>query len=168
VPTLKQADDKHPEIVKVTEAGYLLSDSTRVSCPEADLSVEPDVLVLLVTTLESGRARLIPRAIVAEDRFIEIEGTVDLVVECISDSSVAKDKKRLRKAYWHAGVREYWIADVRGRAVELDVLVHRSQGYELAPKDSDGFAPSTVLGRHVRLTRRSRAAGLVFYGLDVR
>jgi Uma2 family endonuclease len=93
---------------------------------------------------------------------------VDLVVECMSDSSVSKDKKRLREAYWNAGVREYWIADVRRQAVDLEVLVHRPKGYEPAPKGAEGFLPSAVLGRGVRLTRKSQAAGLVFYSLDVR
>ena len=148
------------------------------------------VLILLVATLESGRARLIPRAVATVDRFVEIEGTVDLIFECISDSSTVKDlfflrdgasaafcfssrppdggaKARVREAYWKAGVREYWIADVRGKTVEFEVLVHQAQGYKPAPKDADGFATSAVLERGVRLTRRSRAAGMDFYGLDI-
>lgn len=155
-------------LIQETEKGFVFIDRARFACPDADLSAEPDVLALLVETLESGRARLIPVASGAEGRFIEIEGTVDLVVEVISNSSVAKDKKRLREAYWNAGVREYWTADVRGQEVELEVLSHCAQGYELAPQDTEGFALSAVLGLNVRLRRRSRAAGLVFYGLEVR
>ena len=32
--------------VRTQRMGYLLTDSTRVSCPEADLSVEPDVVFI--------------------------------------------------------------------------------------------------------------------------
>ncbi len=154
-------------LIQETEKGFVFIDRTRFVCQSADLSVEPDVLVLLVATLESGQARLVPGAMVAEDRFIEIEGTVDLIVECISDSSAVKDKRRLREAYWNAGVREYWIADVREQTVEFEVLVHQAQGYQAALKNPDGFAHSAVLGHLVRLTRRSRAAGLVFYSLEI-
>ena len=155
-------------LIQEVEKGFVFIDRARFACPDADLSTEPDVLVLFVETLESGRARLIPKASGAEGRFVEIEGSVDLVVECISDSSVSKDKKRLREAYWSAGVREYWIADVRRQAVDLEVLIHRPKGYEPAPKGAEGFMASAVLGRAVRLTRKNQAAGLVFYSLDVR
>jgi Uma2 family endonuclease len=36
-----------------------------------------------------------------------------MIVEAVSDSSVHKDTKRLPKACFLAGVREYWLADAR-------------------------------------------------------
>ncbi len=72
------------QLLQVTQKGFVFIDSTRFASPDADLSVEPDVLVLLVETLQTGRARLIPKASGPAGRFVEIEGTVDLVVECIS------------------------------------------------------------------------------------
>jgi len=86
--------------------GLVVIDRARFSSPSADPSVEPDVLVLLFETVETGRARLIPKASGAEGRFVEIEGTVDLAVECVSDASTVKDRKRLREAYYRAGVPE--------------------------------------------------------------
>jgi Uma2 family endonuclease len=153
--------------IQEAEIGLVFIDRARLSSPVADLSCEPDVLVILVETLESGRARLIPRAH-ADDRFIEIEGSADLVVECVSDSSEVKDRDRLREAYHRAGVREYWIADARGPEAELEILVRREAGYEAAARSSDGFARSEVLACDVRLIRRRGVAKIVFYRLDLR
>ena len=153
-------------LIQEADRGAVFIDRARLSCPEADLSVEPDVLVLLFSTVKSGKARMIPRASGEKGRYIEIEGTADLVVECVSDASMQKDRKRLRDRYHRAGVREYWIVDARGESVELQLLVHRAAGYEPAASDAEGFAPSQVLERRVRLVRRLQEAGLTIYRLE--
>jgi Uma2 family endonuclease len=155
-------------IIREADQGMVFIDRARLSNPEADLSVEPDVLVLLISTLKAGRARLIPKASGAEGRFIEIEGTADLAVECVSDASTQKDRKRLRDSYHRAGVLEYWIVDVRKEAVDFQLLLHRQAGYEASRPDAEGFAHSEVLGRKVRLIRRLQEAGLVFFRLEVK
>jgi Uma2 family endonuclease len=155
--------------IQEAEKGFVFIDRARFSCRNADLSVEPDVLVLLLETLESGKVHLVPSAGNLPDRYIEIEGPVDLVVECVSKSSVKKDKQRLKEAYYRAGVGEYWLADVRGPTVEFEVFMPRAGGFEPAPKDPDGFAASPLLGQRVRLARKRQAAGLIFfYSLEVR
>jgi Uma2 family endonuclease len=155
-------------LIQEADRGAVFIDRARISCPEADLSAEPDVLVLLFSTLKSGKARRIPRASGAEGRFIEIEGTADLVVECVSDASVQKDRKRLRERYHRAGIPEYWIVDARGQTVSLQLLVHREAGYEPAATDAEGYAASQVLGSRVRLVKRLEEAGLVLYRLEVK
>src|SRR5882672_3459448 len=57
-------------LIQEADRGMVFIDRARLSSPEADLSVEPDVLVLLLSTLKAGRARLIPKASGAEGRFI--------------------------------------------------------------------------------------------------
>ena len=47
-------------IVRSAGGGYLFSDRTRVSSPDADLSAEPDVVYLSAETIDSGRVRLVP------------------------------------------------------------------------------------------------------------
>ena len=124
----------------------------------------------MVSRLASGRAATMsrsPKASGAEGRFIEIEGTADLAVECVSDASTQKDRKRLRDSYHRAGVREYWIVDARGKTVEFQLLLHRESGYEPSKIDPEGFAHSEVLERKVRLVRRLQDAGLVFFRLEV-
>ncbi len=155
-------------LVQEPAKGFVFIDRARFSSVAADLSVEPDIFVVLVETLEAGRARLVPKASGAGGRFIEIQGTVDLAVEFVSDASAVKDRKRLREAYHRARVREYWLVDARKGEPEFQVLLHRENGYVPALADEEGFLGSEVLGRAVRLLRHGQAAGLLFYRLEVR
>lgn len=154
-------------LVQDTELGLVCVDSTRISSAEADLSAEPDVLVLLVETIERGEARLVPSASGKKDRWIEIEGSADIVVEVVSDSSEVKDRKRLRALYHAAGMKEYWLVDARSEKATLEVLIRKEADYAGARTDKDGFARSEVLNRGVRLIRGRRAAGLSFFRLEV-
>ena len=100
-------------VVRSIGEGYLFSDRTRVSSLDADLSAEPDAVYVSADALDSGRVRLVPSAGSEPDSFVELEGAPNVVVEIVSDSSVAKDTKRLPISYWRAGIAEYWLIDVR-------------------------------------------------------
>lgn len=154
--------------IYVPRKGLVFTDSARVSSTTADLSAEPDIVVVLEETLESGRVRLVPKASGAPGRYAEIEGAVDLVVECVSDSSVTKDRKRLRKLYHLTGIPEYWLVDARQDAVDFQILVREASDYAPSPADPDGFARSPLLGENLRLVRSKTAAGLVFFTLERR
>lgn len=153
-------------LLQEPEKGLVFIDKARISSVEADLSAEPDVLAVLIDTIASGRVRLIPKASGEKDRYVEIEGSPDLVVECVSDSSTTKDKKRLRELYEKARVREYWIVDGRGDLVDFRILHLQEDEYVQAAPDKDGFSRSEVLGRRVRLTRSRKAPGVIFYHLE--
>jgi Uma2 family endonuclease len=131
--------------------GYVVTDSTRVSCPEADLSVEPDIVFLSEETLDTGRARLVPKAGGRPGRYIEVEGPPDLVVEIVSDASAAKDTRRLPEAYFKAGVMEYWLADARGGELVFRIQHRGQSGFEPAATDAEGFQRSVVFGCPFRL-----------------
>ena len=62
------------------DLGHLLCDSARVSNTEANLSVEPDVLLITHDAIETGRVTFVPTAGNLPDRYIEIEGTPELIV----------------------------------------------------------------------------------------
>ena len=145
--------------VKQGGLGHLQTGSTRVSCPEADLSVEPDIVFVSYDTLNSGRARLVPGATHEPGRYVELEGPPDLVVEIVSDSSVTKDTRRLPAAYFRAGVPEFWLADARKDPVVF--LVHRpgQSGYEPVEPDPEGFQPSAVFACSFRLDARRDPKG---------
>jgi len=147
------------DMVKRGTRGHVYSDSTRISCPEADLSVEPDVVFISDESLDSGRVRLVPKATREPDRFIEVEGPPDLIVEIVSDSSQTKDTRRLPAAYYRAGVPEFWLIDARGE--ELFFQIHRPgpSAYEPAPRDPEAFQQSAVFGTWFRLTRRRNDRG---------
>jgi Uma2 family endonuclease len=145
--------------VKQEDLGHLVSDRTRVSSVEAGLSAEPDVVFLSHATLESGRARLVPKSGSEPGRYVELEGAPDLIVEIVSDHSVAKDTRRLPKAYFEAGVCEFWLADARG--AELIFQIHRrgESGYEVVSADADGYQMSAVFECGFRLDSRRDAKG---------
>jgi Uma2 family endonuclease len=137
--------------VKSGKLGLFLIDATRISSPDADLSCEPDILFVSRDSLDSGRARLVPKASGEPGRYVEIEGAADLVVEIVSDTSVAKDTRRLPAAYFKAGVREFWLADARGKNPTF--IIHRpsANGFEPVAVDAEGFQRSATLGCRYRL-----------------
>jgi len=151
--------------VERLELGYVFTDSTRVSSLEASLCAEPDVVVVSYDAIESGRVRLVPKATGEPGRYVEIEGPPDLVVEVVSDSTVRKDTLRLPRAYFEAGVTEFWLAD--GRKEDLSFVVHRrgESAFEPVGTDANGFQASAVLGTSFRLDRSRDRLGAWRYDL---
>lgn len=139
------------QLVKRLDLGYLRTDRTRISSVPADLSSEPDVVFISQEALASGRVQLISQAGAEGEEFIEVEGGPDLVVEVVSRSSVKKDTKRLPQAYFHAGVREFWLADARREPFVFRIHTRGESGFEAVAVDSEGFQPSAVLNCRFRL-----------------
>lgn len=137
--------------VKQNGCGYLVTDSTRVSSIEGDLSAEPDIVFISHETLASGRARLVPKAGGAPGRYVEIEGAPDLIVEIVSDGSVAKDTQRLPEAYFKAGVGEFWLADARHESPIFRIHQRGATAYQPVEPDADGFQQSAIFGCGFRL-----------------
>lgn len=154
-------------VVREDGSGEVFIDRTRVTCPEADLSVEPDVVFVSDAAVDSGRARFVAGASGGPASFIEVEGAADLIVEIVSDGSVLKDTERLPRAYHAAGVRELWIVDARTGEPRLEVYRHTTGGYVRGAVDDAGFVRSTVLGRRVRLRATLTSRGLPKYDLDI-
>jgi Uma2 family endonuclease len=75
-----------------------------------------------------------------------LSGPADLVVEVISDDSVARDRADKFYEYQEAGVREYWILDSRPGRERTDFYVLDDRGrYRPVPPESDGRYHATVL-----------------------
>ena len=64
--------------------------------------------------------------IIAEE---EIRGAPDLVVEIISPGTAERDRGYKKTLYARHGVKEYWIVDPKGKAVEIYTL--GTKGFEL-------------------------------------
>jgi len=141
------------------DLGHVLTDRTRVSVPAADLSVEPDVLFLSHQSLDTGRVRLVPKSGGEPGRYIEVEGTPDLIVEIVSDSSVTKDTQRLPAAYAVAGVPEFWLADARKEPVVFRIHHLVEGAYAPAQPDAEGYLRSNVLACRFRLDAGRDARG---------
>ena len=140
-------------LIEQDEMGHLLTDSMRVSSPQANLSVEPDLVFISNASLTSGHVRLIPSQGTTDD-FIEIEGAPSLIVEIVSDSSVRKDTHDLPIAYYAAGIEEYWIADARGEKLAFQIHHRGKEKFEPTGCDPEGYQQSAVLDRRFRLERR--------------
>ena len=146
--------------------GEVYIDRARISSPWADLSVEPDVVVVFWETLDSGRLRYIPAASGEPDRYIEMEGAPDVVVEVVSNSSERKDLIRLPPLYAAAGIPELWLVDVRKKAIRFDIQTLGPDGYETVTPDAKGWRSSPRLDRRFRLVRKEVRPGRWIYRLE--
>jgi len=151
-------------LVRSVNLGYFFSDRTSLSNPSADLFTEPDGLFVSWEALRSGRIRLVEGA---EEGFVELEGTPDMVLEIISPTSVRKDTVVMRELYWHAGIAEFWLVDARGQAPRFEILRHTPEGY-VATEAVDGFLPSAVFGKAFQLTQQTDPLGHPHFTLSVR
>ncbi len=131
--------------------GLVFIDRTRIVSTQADLSVEPDVVVVLRPSLTANRVRPVPSS--RPGRYLELEGAPDLVVEVLSDSSVGKDRTRLPKLYARAGIPELWLADARGEAPVLEIWTLGEHGYTRIRPDTTDMTASPALGLRFRLRR---------------
>lgn len=130
----------------------------------ADFAGNPDATFISNDTLRSDRIRLLEGK---DGGYTELQGAADMVLEVVSDSSVDKDDVTLRQAYWEAGIREYWLVDVRKSPSVFDILHHTSRGYATRRK-KDGWVKSEVFGKHFRLSRSTNALGHPEFSLQVR
>jgi Uma2 family endonuclease len=143
-------------LVVESEMGHVFLDNTRLASRFASLSVEPDVMVILDSSLEAGRVRLAHAASrKGPNRYGGLDGAADVIVEIVSDSSVKKDTQRLPPVYASAGVPELWIVDARGEDLRFDINELRHGQYVRLDLDAEGWVRSPRLGHDFRLIRRS-------------
>jgi hypothetical protein len=150
-------------MVKAGRLGYFFPDGAFLSNVDADIGVNPDAVFISSAGLQD-RARLLEGA---RGGYVELEGSPDMLLEVVSDSSVRKDTALLRQAYWEAGAREYWLVDARPDPLSFDILRHTPKGYRTSPKRG-GWIKSAVLGKSFRLTCRLNGLGYPEYTLEVR
>ncbi len=146
--------------------GKVYADGVLITNVKARVSNNPDASFCSREAFQTGRVRLVPRKNQPE-RYREIEGTPDWVLEVLSDSSEEKDTAKLREAYHRAGIPEYWLIDARGEQILFQILSWRKTGYAAAPV-RDGWQRSRVFGRSFRLERQRDEFGLWEYTLHVR
>lgn len=147
--------DLHAQLwmfVRTHKLGVCYPDGVLLINEAAMISNEPDIMFCSTDSLKTRRVQ--PREFeLNSGRYVELAGSPDLVVELVSRSSVRKDTRLLRDAYFAAGIDEYWLIDARGDRVEFQLLTRGENGYVPAPADSDGYQPSAVLRASFRITR---------------
>jgi Uma2 family endonuclease len=112
--------------VKPRKLGRVYAAPIGVTIGELATPVQPDIIFV-------ARERL--KKVVTEDG---INGAPDLIVEILSPSNWADDRRTKFRLYEQAGVREYWIVDPRACTVEVFVL--RGKTYDLLGKWGVGEA----------------------------
>jgi Uma2 family endonuclease len=152
-------------LVKQEALGEAFSDGVLLSNIDARLSCELDMAFVSWASLDGGHARYTKKAN-RHDRYVEIEGTPDMVVEVVSDSSVRKDLKLLREAYFRAGIPEYWLIDGRRADLHFEILHRTDLGYRASAPD-DQPQQSQIFGRTFSLTRSFNPRGRFVYDLTV-
>jgi Uma2 family endonuclease len=145
---------------KRMKLGRTFVDKARVTNMAAELSAEPDIVFVSWESFESGRIQLVPKSAGGEGRYVELEGSPDLIVEIVSDSSATKDMRRLPVACFDAGVRKYWLVDAR-RAKSLVFRIHQrgKKNFRSVKPDEDGFQFSNVFNAWFRLDRSAGRDG---------
>lgn len=150
-------------LIKVERLGLYLPDGVLLSNVDADIAVNPDAF-FVSHAARQDRVRLLEGK---KGGYVEMEGSPDMVLEVVSESSVHKDTKQLRQEYWEAGVREYWLVDARKESLDFDILRYTTKGYRTTPK-KDGWIKSSAFGKSFRLTCRTSEYGDPEYTLEVR
>ena len=152
-------------LVREKDLGEVFIDGAWFTHPEAEVSNEPDVMFASWETLKSGRLKPVaPR----DHRYDEMSGSPDWVCEIVSDSSIKKDNRLLRQAYFQAGIPEYWLLDARGEQVDFKLMVAGATEYVEQPADADGFRVSSVFGSAFRVHREEDQLGRWKYRLEHR
>ena len=150
-------------LVRAVRTGRYFADGAFLSNVEADVSNQPDGMFVSSASLQQGRVQVV------EGRgrgHVELEGTPDMVLEVVSDSSVEKDTVLLRRAYAEAGVREYWLVDARKEQLRFDIL-RLAEGRYAASRKRAGWMHSGVFDRWFRLTEQPGPDGFPEFTLDV-
>ena len=153
------------QLVKKQDMGNAFSDRTRIASLPGNFSAEPDLVFISHQSIDSGCVKLVLKQSRKKGRYIEVLGPPELIVEIVSDSSVAKDTRRLPAAYFAAGVPEFWLVDARDE--ELVFRIHRRGDKEYVKRrpDRDGYQRSSVLGLRFRLDRHRDTRGNWQYDL---
>lgn len=144
-------------IDNVEDLGELFHETVLLSNVAADLSTYPDILFVSHETLESGRVQFVESSSIP-GQWVEVIGSPDMVTEVVSRTSVRKDTVILRDLYYRAGIREYWLADIRREKLEFRIL-QRGPADWTEPEESGGWQRSDVFQRHFRLSCSHGRAG---------
>lgn len=143
--------------------GMFLGDRMLLRNSAADLSTEPDGMFVSYDALSNGRVRRID-----EPDCLQLDGSPEMVLEVVSESSVQKDTVELRDLYWRAGILEYWLVDARSAKPRFDILRHSRKGYTATRKQAGGWMKSNVFDRSFQLMQTTDPLGDPLYTLNVR
>jgi Uma2 family endonuclease len=139
--------------------GRYFSDGLLLTNAAANVSNIPDGMFVSWVSFHAGKI------IAVESKHggcVEFQGTPDMVLEIVSDSSEKKDWQQLRVAYAAAGIPEYWIIDARKADILFEILRLTASGYQEVKPQRGGWRKSQVFGKSFRLMVEQDAMGPQF------
>ena len=154
------------QLVTTENLGDFLPDQTMVVNDGTGVSNEPDATFCSWDSLRNGRVEYRERS-EGSERFIEVVGSPDMVLEVVSRSSFDKDTKKLAVSDFEAGIDEYWLVDARGDEIDFRIYVRGRNRYRKQPASANGFVASNVFSHRFRLTRRRNPVGGFAYQLEI-
>jgi Uma2 family endonuclease len=152
-------------IEQAEDNGIFLTDGLLLTNVRASLSCNPDAAFVSHATIKAKKVEFIEGK---EGGFVELLGSVDMVLEVVSDSSEKKDNQTLFEAYFDAGVAEYWLVDARGDEIEFNIYKRGAKKFSVIKSQPGGWVKSTVFGKSFRLMRGTDASGKPKYKLEVK
>jgi Uma2 family endonuclease len=145
--------------------GLYIPDGMLLSHPGAGFSTLPDGYFVSYEALRTGRVRQVPRV---QGGCTELEGTPEMILEVVSDSSVQKDLFDMPPKYFAAGVQEFWTVDVRTSEPVFQLWKRGPKGFILPRKLAGHWRKSEVFGRSFRLVSELNPLGGPTYTLEVK
>jgi Uma2 family endonuclease len=149
-------------IIMAAKLGRFYSDRMRLVHPEAQLSTEPDAMFATRESIQRQRVQL-----KMGNDSLELIGSPDMVLEVVSPTSVEKDTVHLLDLYYRAGIREYWLINPLGKAIDFRIYRRGSKKFTLV-RPQDGWVESTVFGLSFRLLEEQTDLGLSEFVLESR
>ena len=151
-------------LVDASDLGLMLPDGLLLTHEEVGLSGNPDATFISHEAIAEGRVVLVEGRSAG---YTEAQGSPDMVLEVVSDSSEEKDEVLLRDDYFAAGVIEYWLVDARVSPPKFDILRRNAKGF-VATRKVGGWIRSTVFGRSFRLNEGTDRSGNPKYTLETK
>lgn len=151
-------------IVEEADSGHFFTDGMVLSNSDAGFTTVPDGLFVSFDALEAGRIREIDGG---ENGCVEFEGTPDMVLEVVSQSSEEKDAE-LVSLYHKAAVPEYWLVDARQDPTRFEIFTHGSRKYSAARRQAGGWLKSNVFGHSFRLIQAADRRDKPIYVLEMK
>jgi Uma2 family endonuclease len=132
-------------LIRSRKLGRYFSDGVLLCNITADIGKQPDGVFVSFDAFRNGRVRDVPSK--REGGYVELEGAPDIVIEVVSTSSVQKDRKLLKQAYWDAGIPEYWIIDARSETIDFSIYRTTNAKY-VANRNNDVGSSRASLDRN--------------------
>jgi Uma2 family endonuclease len=151
-------------IAKASDLGQVFADGFLLTNEGAGISGNPDAFFLSHEAIADGRVVLVEGKTAG---WTEAQGSPEMVLEVLSDSSEEKDLITLREDYFAAGIREYWLADARISPPSLDILRRNSKGF-IVTRRHGGWVKSAVFSKSFRLIEGKDRSGFPVYTLEVK